>query len=110
MFFADFILTVLSLKKRSKFKGTVVRDRNVGFFQRVCTSPKASAFVKSLLCSLCVWSTSREPGGNQILGRCERNPDPKSRFLPENPVLPKKLRRRPKKLRRRPKKFRSRPN
>ena len=33
MFFTDFILTVLSLKKRSKFKGTVVRDRNVDLFK-----------------------------------------------------------------------------
>jgi hypothetical protein len=110
MFFDDFALTVLSLKKRSKFKGTVAQDRNGDLFKGFALHLRPLLLLK-VCCVRCLCLVYLgEPGGNQILGRCERNPDPKSRFLLKNPVLLKKLRRRPKKLRRRPKKLRSRPN
>ena len=63
VFYADFASTVLSLKKRSKCKGTVAQDRNGDLFKGF------ALHLRPLLCSefavfaVCDWSTSESQEG-----------------------------------------------
>ena len=63
MFFADFALTVLSLKKRSKCKGTVAQDRNGDLFKGFALHLRPLLCSKFAVFAVCDWSTSESQEG-----------------------------------------------